>query len=212
MRTHMKHFLLLAFTAFCLLAVMPKAQAQFTTPDSVCAGTQDVVYGVLNANSSSTYAWFLSDPGAGTIDSSLAPNDSLIQIDWGTTPGVYTLQVVETSSTGCLGDTVSLDITVRALPTIAIVGDSVCQNDIASLAVTLTGQAPWYIDYTDGTNNYTDTATTSNYIINLGGYTTTQTITITGVTDGYACGAAGTLPSTTILVYPKPSTGAIFHY
>lgn len=209
MKTSMKKLFLFAFVAFCLLAAQT-ASAQFTTPDSVCAGTQDVVYGIVGANGTSTYTWSVT--GGGTIDNSIATNDSLIQVDWGTTPGVYTLSVVETSATGCLGDTVTLDVTIRALPTIAIVGDSVCQNDIASLAVTLTGQAPWYIDYTDGTNNFTDTANTASYVINAGGYTTTQTITITGVTDGYACAATGTLPDATLLVYPKPATGSIFHY
>jgi hypothetical protein len=211
MKTSMKTLFCLAFTAFCLLAAQT-ASAQFTTPDSVCAGTQDVVYGIVGANGTSTYSWSLSNPSSGTIDNSIATNDSVIQIDWGTTPGVYTLRVVETSATGCLGDTVTLDVTVRALPTIAIVGDSVCQGDMASLAVTLTGQAPWTIDYTDGTNNFSETANTANYVINAGGYTTTQTITITGVTDGYACAATGTLPDATLFVYPKPATGAIFHY
>lgn len=207
----MKNSLLVAFTALSLF-FSNALSAQFTTPDSVCANTQDVVYGITGANPNSTFSWSLSDPTAGTIDNSVATNDSVIQIDWGNTQGLYTLNVVETSATGCLGDTVSLDITIRALPTIALVGDSACANDIASLAVTLTGQAPWYIDYTDGTNNFTDTANTANYVINATGYTTTQTITVTGVTDGYACGATGTLPSTTVFIYPKPSTGTIFHY
>lgn len=209
MQNKLKTLLFIAFSTFCLLAAQT-ASAQFTTPDSVCAGTQDVLYGITGANGSSTYTWSVS--GGGTVDNSISTNDSTIQVDWGTTPGTYTLSVVETSSTGCIGDTVTLDVTVRALPTITLAGDSVCIDDVASLAVVLTGQAPWYIDYTDGTNTFTDTATTSSYIINAGGYTTTQTITITGVTDGYACGATGTLPSATLFVYPKPSTGAIFHY
>jgi len=190
-----------------------KANAQSTTPDSVCSGAQDVVYGVLNPNSGSTYTWFLSDPAAGVIDNSIAPNDSIIQIDWSTTPGSYTLFLVETNITGCLGDTMSLDLIINPLPTIALAGDSVCSNNVSQVTATLTGQAPWIIDYTDGTNNYTDTASASPYVISLPPYSNTTSITVTSVTDGNSCTAdPSALPATNVFIYPKPATASIYHY
>jgi hypothetical protein len=186
--------------------------AQFTTPDSVCAGTQDVVYGILNPVSTSDYTWYLSDPAAGAIDSSQAPNDSIIQIDWGITTGTYTLNAYETTSTGCIGDTITLDITIRALPTIAIVGDSVCSGELATMTVTLTGQAPWTVDYTDGTNTFSTNANSSPHTFSVGPYTSSQTISITGVVDSYSCAATGTLPTANVGIVALPSSGTIFHY
>lgn len=186
---------------------------QVTYTDTVCASTQDKVYGITGPNATSSYSWWLSNPAAGTIDNSITANNNQIEIDWGVTAGTFTLYVQETSGDGCLGDTISLDVIVNPLPTIAIVSDSVCEGFSATLTVTLTGQAPWDIDYTDGTNNYTTTAASSPHTVTLPAYTTSQTITITGVTDGNTCDADPTgLPNTGVVIYPKPSTGAIFHY
>lgn len=199
---------------FLLIGILSyKANAQSTSPDSVCAGSQDVIYGIMNSNPTSTYSWSLSDPTAGTIDTTITPNDSIIQIDWGSTTGTYTLYLVETNINGCLGDTVGLDITINALPTIALIGDSVCTDNVSQITASLTGEAPWIIDYTDGSVNYTDTAIASPYVINLPAYASTQTISITGVIDGNTCAAdASGLPSTTIFIYPKPATASIYHY
>lgn len=200
---------LLALLAFTSISAM----AQVTYTDSVCAGTQDKVYGIMNSTPTSTYAWWLSDPTAGTIDNSITPNDSIIEIDWGLTPGTYTLFSVETSQDGCIGDTVQLDVIVHPLPTALVVSDSVCENFSATLTFDLTGQAPWTIDYTDGTNNFTAVANSTPFTISTPPYTSSQTITVTGLTDSYSCAAdpAG-LPSTPVHIYPKPSTGPIFHY
>ncbi len=198
--------------AIGFILLSSSAYAQVTYTDTVCAGAQDVVYGVSGAVSTSTYTWFLSN-GGGTIDNSVSANNSTIEIDWGTTLGTYTLNVFETSADGCIGDTVSLDIIMMPLPTVAIVADSVCEGFTASLTFDLTGTAPWTIDYTDGTNNWTVTATSTPWTVTLPAYTTSQTITVTGLSDANNCGAdpAG-LPSTNVTIFPKPNTGAIFHY
>lgn len=202
---------LAALLGLLLLSMVSIGQVTYT--DTVCAATQDKVYGVTGPNATSTYNWWLSSPAAGTIDNSITANNNQIEIDWNTTTGTFTLYVQETSGDGCLGDTVSLDIIVNPLPTVAIVADSVCEGFAATLTLTLTGQAPWTVDYTDGTNNYSTVAASSPHTVSLPAYTTSQTITITGVTDGNTCDADPTgLPNTGVVVFPKPSTGAIFHY
>ena len=201
--------LLLGFFSLFAFSV----DAQVTTTDTVCAGSQNVQYGVLNPNATSTYTWGLVNNAGGTIDNSISTNDSLIEIDWGSTPGTYTLYVVETGSNGCNGDSVSINIVVQAAPTLTIVGDSVCINAVSQMTWTLTGTAPWTVDYTDGTNNYTEVVNSSPHTVNLPAYASTTTITITSISDvGGTCTVNSALPTTTIYVYPKPSTGAIFHY
>jgi len=187
--------------------------AQVTYTDSVCAGSTDVVYGVTGAAATSHYSWYLSDPTAGTIDSTVSANNGTIEIDWGTTAGSYTLFVVENDQYGCYSDTVSLGIVINPLPTVAIVADSICEGFSSNLTFTFTGTAPWIVDYNDGTTNYTDTANASPYVVSLPPYNTSQTVTVTGLSDGNSCAAdPASLPNTPVIVNPKPSTGAIFHY
>lgn len=199
--------------ATLFLLITQSLSAQVTYTDSVCAGSSDVVYGVTGAAASSHYTWFISDPTAGTIDSTVSANNGTIEIDWGTTAGTYTLYVVENDQYGCWSDTNSLNIVINPLPTVAMVADSVCEGFSASVTFTLTGTAPWIIDYTDGSTNFTDTANASPYVVSLPAYNSSQTVTVTGLTDANGCAAdpAG-LPNTPIIVHPKPSTGAIFHY
>lgn len=189
------------------------AFGQVTFTDSVCAGSQDVVYGITNANPTSTYNWWLDVPAAGTIDNSFATNDSIIQIDWGTTTGTYTLFAEQTTVNGCISDTVQLNIVINPLPTVALTGDSICEGFTASLTFDFTGTAPWIVDYTDGTTNFTDTATATPFVVTTPTYNTAQTITVTGLTDGNGCAAdpAG-LPTAPVHIYSKPATGPIYHY
>lgn len=210
LKLSVKQFLLIA--SFILIAVSANAQVTYT--DTVCASTLDKVYGIMNANSTSNYAWSLSDPAAGTIDNSFAPNDSIIEIDWSTNVGTYTLFAIETTANGCIGDTIALDVVINALPTVAFAADSVCPGYSPTLTFTFTGEAPWVVEYTDGNTNFTDTAAASPFTATLPTYTTTQSITVTAVTDGNTCGAdAGGLPTTPAYVYPAPTpSGSIYHY
>lgn len=190
-----------------------QAFGQVTYTDSVCAGEQDVVYGISNSDPTSTYRWWIDVPASGTIDNSFASNDSIIQIDWGTTTGTYTLFAEQTTANGCISDTVQLNIVINPLPTVALVGDSICEGFTANLTFTFTGTAPWIVEYTDGTNNYTDTASASPFVVTTPTYNTSQTITVTGLTDANGCAAdpAG-LPTAPVHIFSKPTTGPIYHY
>ena len=68
---------------------------------TVHAGTSGVAYGVEDATSSSWYEWFIED--GGVISENL--NGKII-VDWGITPGIFEIKVVETNIFGCVGDTV----------------------------------------------------------------------------------------------------------
>lgn len=207
-------FALVACITF--IASMAFGQTTYTYRDSVCANSQDVMYGVTNPNPNSTYHWTLS--GGGTLDTNYITvgADTLVQVDWASTSGTFTLSVIEQNEAGCFGDTVQLEIFVNETPEIlALEGDSVCANGVGGLMATLSGAGPWVIDYTDGTNTYTDTATVSPWSLTLPAYSGTTTIEITGLTNtntGCAANLSAPYPSANIYVYPKPSTGAIFHY
>lgn len=211
----LKVFLIL--TTIYLLPLWMKAQTKQYDPDTVCVGTLDKVYGLTNVPSSSNLYWSLSDPTMGTIDTSIINNaaDTIIEIDWGMTPGAVTLSVVEQTIDGCWGDTLNLDIYLNPLPTIALVGDSVCYDATsANLTFTFTGTAPWIFTYEVDGVSYTDTATTSPHYVTIPGpHQTTANVTVTGVSDFFCTGDVTGVPGSLIYVRPKPGTlSQIFHY
>jgi gliding motility-associated-like protein len=67
---------------------------------TVHAGVSGVRYAV-DGNAGSLYEWFLEE--GGVISENF--NDQ-IDVDWGITPGIYEIKVVETTFFGCTGDTV----------------------------------------------------------------------------------------------------------
>lgn len=201
----------LVLASFILLSINSYAQKTYT--DTVCAGKQDVVYGILGANGGSTYNWWLGLNGGGSIDNSHAANDSVIQVDWSAASGTYTLFCQEVSSNGCMGDTVQLDIVINPKPTVVVTGDSVCGNAPASLTFAFTGNGPWTVDYTDGTNQFSQTTAVTPHMVNLPTYSSSKTITVTNLIDYGQCVAdTSSLPTTTIYIAPKPVTGGIYHY
>lgn len=200
--------------SFALMALGFSSQAQITVTDSVCAGSQDHVYGITAANATSTFTWYIDAAAGGTIDNSITPSNNEIQIDWGTTPGTYTVYAVETTEWGCLGDSVELTVIINELPSAIVSSDSVCEGFDPTLTFTVTGEFPVTIDFTDGTNTYSTVATASPHVYTMTGaaYTTSQTIDITSVVDDNTCSEVAPVTGHQVIIHPAANTGAIYHY
>ncbi len=124
------------------------------------------------------------------------------------TPTTYSLiSVSDASCTGTVSGSAS--VTMYTLPTATISGNpDICLGDSTQITVNLTGTAPWNITYTDGTNNYVDTAITgSPHTITVNPNTTT-TYTLTGVSDANCIGT-NISGSATVTVYPIPTADFI---
>lgn len=205
-----KFYILLALS---MLFVLSTESLFAQTPDTVCVNSSLVPYSVTST-SGSTYAWSLS--GGGTLSSATG---NAITANWGGTAGTYTLQVQETSSTGCAGDPVSLNIVVIPLATATISGTSaMCYNDPnPSVTITLTGVGPYSFSYTDGstTSTVTDHPSTtftfspSPTIPAAGTSAATTTYSMVSVSNKFCSGT--TSGSAVITVNPKPVTSAIIH-
>ncbi len=80
---------------------------------NVCAGSTQNYY--VTGAVGSTYAWSITPASGGTV----VGTDDNININWGTTSGNYTVQVIETSSDGCAGNPKTVSVTVITAPTVS---------------------------------------------------------------------------------------------
>ena len=182
-------------------------QAQSTADYSVCQGsTED--YWIASAATGSTFAWTISPGSSGTEWTITENNNDSIVVAW-ILPGTYAVQVIETTSDGCDGDPVTLQVTVSELPTTANAGADqvICSslNAVMDGNTALVGSGTWSqtsgpgtITFTDGTNPVSP-VTASDY----GTYVLRWTIT-----NG-AC--AESIDEMTIKFSPKPVTNGIWH-
>lgn len=143
---------------FCLNFLFFALQAQqyvSTSPDSVCAGAQNVVYRIPPpANQSSVYNWSLT--GAATFTNQSAPVNDSIYVNWPNNVGVDFVQVFQSAGPSCTGPQAQLEVR-RYLPTATLAGSAtICQGNPSNGAftVTFTGRAPYSVTYqfADGAN------------------------------------------------------------
>lgn len=162
--------LFLRWTLMLILSVSAMgawAQPTTTDPDHACLNSLEN-YWVINTLGS-TYNWILS--GGGNISSGQGTNQ--ISINW-TSTGPYTLTVTETftSTTGCVGDLVLLNIIVDPLPVPALAGPSpVCVNSTGNIYTTELGMTGYIWNVVGGT-------------ITAGGTVTDNIVTITWNSTG----------------------------
>ncbi|MGC4023164.1 MAG: hypothetical protein QM734_15065 [Cyclobacteriaceae bacterium] len=98
-----------------------------TTP--VCENTNGVAYSVTNTIGS-TYAWTIA---GGNLATGAGTNS--ITVNWGVA-GPGSVQVVETTSSNCVGNPVNLAVTINGSPTVSAAGtnQTICSTGSATLA------------------------------------------------------------------------------
>ncbi len=103
-------------------------------------------------------------------------------------------------SGGCGNISATGSITANPLPTAAISGNTaVCGIWLSSISIALTGTAPWYLEYTDGsTLTSVNDILSSPYTFTVSPASTT-TWTVTYVEDASGCSNTGTGSATVIV-------------
>ncbi len=108
-----------------MLAIALVGRAQYI--NVVCTGTEGIVYRVEVLNAGSTFEWSVE---GGSI---VADYGDSIAVDWGMEPGVYRVQVQETSIHGCVSPPVSGNVLVSG-PVVELGPDiEICEGEVAEI-------------------------------------------------------------------------------
>ena len=99
----------------------------------VCINATEPYGVVLNAGSS--YAWSVTPLAGGNGVITAGPTPNLISVNW-TTVGTATMQVTETNATGCVGDPVTIIVTINPIPTVTVNSSVICAGTTATITAT----------------------------------------------------------------------------
>jgi hypothetical protein len=96
--------------------------------------------------------------------------------------GTYTVTNTIASTGSCVADPASFSVTILQVPTASISGGgNFCVGEEATIAIELTGVAPWSVVYSDGSINNTINTNSSPYTFNT---TSNGTFTISSIVSG----------------------------
>ena len=176
MKTKNKLLKRIFFWIFLITSSLMFAQSNTAPTQTVCAGSMAEPYLINPPTSGSTYQWTLS--GGGILNPGSTSDN--ITVDWGMTPGTYTISVVETDINGCIGLPVTVDVTVNPLPTATIAtSQTACLGSIIPDLTAIGANVTWYSDITL-TNSLAVGNTFSTGQTSVGLYTYYVTETLNG--------------------------------
>lgn len=167
--------LLTVLIAFCTIQTGYAQQYVTSSPDSVCAGAQNVLYRIPPPGGVSPTVYNWSITGTGFMNVLAAPVNDSILVNWPNTVGVDTVKVFQSNGGSCVGPTASLPV-VRYLPTANLTGNTatICVGSgiNGNYAINFTGRPPFSVtfQFTDGTNIFPFTVNnimTTTYVINI---------------------------------------------
>lgn len=174
----MKQLLSLSLFVLLLLLVNIGYSQQYvtTSPDSVCAGSQDVLYRIPPPGGVSPMVYNWSVTGAGVMAVQAAPVNDSILVDWPNTAGVDTVKVYQSNGAGCVGPVAALPV-VRYLTSATLAGNTptlcVGSGINNNYTITFTGRPPFSVTYqfVSGANTIgpitVNNITSNTYVINI---------------------------------------------
>lgn len=172
-----------------------------TGDHQVCLNANEP-YGVI-LTAGSTYLWTITPVtgGNGTITPGATPN--LITVNW-TSTGTATLQVVETNASGCVGDPVTILVTVNPLPTVTVNSAAVCSGANATITATpgTAGTYSYVWTVPAGATNPGNVASFTSGI--AGTYSVVITNTVTGCGSASASGTITVNAAPTLVITNPP--------
>lgn len=175
--------------------VVKPAPGALITPSvaQACPGSAGNTASTPDAGVGAAYGWTIANgtitAGAGTRQITFTAGAA----------GSVTLDVTVTGSNGC-SSTDTRVLPIRPTPTAALTGPAAaCSGQPTSLSVSLTGQPPWNLRWSDGNVQAIQTSPATR-VVTLGADTT---FSLTSLTDGSGC--AGTVSGSVSINVHAPS-------
>jgi len=181
----MKKITILSLLIMFAFAAQSQVQNQNPT-QNVCAGTTEN-YKVTTTLTGSLFAWSITPSSAGTISTTANANE--VNILWSTTPVACVVEVIETSSNGCVGNPITVAVTIVPPPT-ANAGTNQARCVLPGTIINLSGIVTFAASQTWTTNG---AGTINNP---------------TTLTPTYTVAAADTLPGSHIITFTLTATPA----
>jgi len=174
MKTKNKLLKAIAIIALLLGSNQLIAQTNTSPTQTVCAGSLAEPYLINPPTAGSTYQWALS--GGGTLNNGATTDN--ITVDWGVTPGTYTITVTETDLNGCIGAPVTVDVTVIPLPTATVAtSQTACFGTSIPDLTAIGANVNWYSDAALTTNVFTGNSfATGQTTVGIYTYYVTETL------------------------------------
>jgi gliding motility-associated-like protein len=181
-------------------------------PTSIISGSTTICNGgtaSLNINLTGTGPWDITY-NDGLTSTTVTANSSpfILMVN----PAVTTTYVV-TALDDALCSAIAADrtgsatVTVDPRPTAVLSGNqTICNGDIASLNVILTGSAPWNLTYSDGSTSTNVTINSSPYTLDVSP-SVNSLYTLTALTDANCVSDPGDISgSASVTVLPRPTS------
>lgn len=140
----------------------PDATLPIAGPISACENEPNIAYNLTGAPASSTFNWTLTFNGTTTA----LPGTTASTVINAGAAGQYTLTVVETNASNCIGTPISQVITVTPLPAVdSIYGTAfVCPENLANQLYTVKGVPGTQFDWQVIGGSFTPTTNDSIYV------------------------------------------------
>jgi gliding motility-associated-like protein len=191
------------------ITLHPTPVITLTPPSTqICLGSS----ADLTLSLTGTSPWTVQWTADGVAQAPMLVNISPFVLTVSPSLGVHTYQITSIEdANGCVSASPSatVSVTVVPLPTVAMTGGAeICLGESASFNLTMTGAAPWTVNYTLNGTPQTLTVPTTPFVWTLTPALGNNVYQITGVTDANGCQAllpAGGFPNGTILVRPRPT-------
>jgi hypothetical protein len=174
--------------------------ATITLTGILKSNTSTIIYNI-NGGANDTVSILANAAGVGTFEVpvSLANNGQTLNIT------KVTAATDANKSTKCSRNlTISVPLVVNPLPTSVLTGSQIiCNGGSGTIAVSLTGTAPWTFTYSDGITSKIVTTSSSPFSMDVSPTVTPTTYLITSLTDATNCSAtAAGMTGSAVITFP----------
>ncbi len=152
----------------------------------------------------STYAWSITPLAGGNGTITPGATSNLITVNW-TTAGTATLRVIETNSSGCVGDPVTIIVTINPLPTVTVNSSAICAGTLATITAAPGTPATYNYVWTvpAGAINPGNVASFTSGVAGI--YSVVITNTVTGCGSASASGTVTINAAPTLVITNPPA-------